>query len=328
MKERPATMKWSFRYMIGILLALALALAGCGNSSKGGQTPTGNDSKPAAQEPAKERVVEHAMGKTKVPVNPQRVVVLDTGELDIVLALGVKPVGAVIAPEENDFPAYLKDKTQGVQKVGTIAQPNLETIAALKPDLILTNTLRHEKIYDKLSQIAPTVVGERPNWWKNNLKLYAQALGKEQEAEKLMADYQKRLDEFKQKMGDRLSKTQVSLLRSFPDHARIYQNDSFAGQVLKDAGLPRPKSQDKAAVFEKVTEERIPDMDGDVILMFYYGKSKGDSLAKIKSNPLWAQLNAVKQGKVYEVDDGIWGLGLGPIAANLIVDDLFKYLTK
>lgn len=325
-------------FMPGIIAALlSLLLAACG----GGQAPAGQsaastpapakqEAQPAAKpaETAKERVVKHALGETKVTGNPQRVVVLDTGELDIVLALGVKPVGAVIADAESAYPAYLKDKVDGVKQVGTIAQPNLETIATLKPDLILTNTLRHEKIYDKLSQIAPTVVGKRPNFWKDNLKLYAEALGKPAEADKLLGDYNKRLEEFKQKMGDRLGKTKVSLIRSMPDHARIYLNDSFSGAILKDAGLGRPQSQDKPNVFERVTEERIPDMDGDVIFSFYYGREKGDSLAKIFKNPLWSQLQAVKQGKVYEVNDGTWGLGLGPMAANLVVDDLFKYLAK
>jgi iron complex transport system substrate-binding protein len=313
------------------LLAVMLLLTACG-----GNKPSENPSTlPQSADPAKERVVKHALGETKVPSNPLRVVVLDTGELDIALALGVKPVGAVIAGAESGFPGYLMGKTDSIQKVGTIAEPNLEAIAALKPDLILTNTLRHEKIKDKLNQIAPTVFGKRPNFWKENLKIYADALGKADVGTKLMSDYENRIKEFRPLMGDRLATTKVSLVRSFPDHARIYLNESFSGSVLVDLGLGRPKSQDKTssdpatpAVFEKVTEERIPDMDGDVIFVFYYGREKGDSLAKLFKNPLWAQLQGVKENKVIEVDDGHWGLGLGPVAANLIVDDLFKYVAN
>jgi len=319
--------RYSMRSLGAGLLLLSLALTGCGGTKPAPVPAPAPGGAPAAQAPA-ERVIKHALGETKVKGNPARVVVLDTGELDIALALGVKPVGAVIAGSESDFPAYLKGKVEGITRVGTIAEPNLETIASLKPDLILTNTLRHEKIYDKLSQIAPTVVGIRPNFWKDNLKTYADALGKASEGEKLMAGYTSRLGELKQKLGDALGKTRVSIIRSMPDHARIYQNDSFSGSVIKDAGFARPASQDKAAVFEKVTEERIPDMDGDVIFALYYGKEKGDSLAKFFTNPLWPQLGAVKANKVYTVDDGHWGLGLGPMAANLIVDDLFKYLVK
>jgi iron complex transport system substrate-binding protein len=320
--------KWSsLRKVSSLLLGLLLLLAGCSGSK-----PADQNGQPVA--PAPDRVVKHAMGETKVPANVKRVVVLDTGELDIVLALGIKPVGAVIPQAESEFPNYLKGKVDGIERVGTISEPNLETIAALRPDLILTNTLRHEKIYDKLSKIAPTVVGVRPNFWKDNLKLYAEALGKTPEAQKWITDYNQRLVEFKQKMGDNLGKTKVSIIRSMPDHARIYLGNSFSGGVLKDAGVPRPATQDKSSedpaqfVFAKVTEEQIPDMDGDVIFALYYGREKGDSLARLFKSPLWSQLNAVKQNKVIEVDDGHWGLGLGPIAANRIVDDLFKYLVK
>lgn len=316
--------RYSVRGLMGLVLALGVLLTGCGGTKAPAQENPGT--KPAETQ---ERVVKHALGETKIKGTPQKVVVLDTGELDIVLALGVKPVGAVLAPAESDFPAYLKgEKTEGIQKVGTIAEPNLEAIAALQPDLILTNVLRHEKIYDKLSQIAPTVVGIRPNNWKDNLKLFGEALNKTAEADKALTAYNQRLAEFKQKMGDKLAATKVSLIRSMPDHARIYQNDSFSGSILKDAGLGRPASQDKAAIFEKVNEERIPDMDGDVIFAFYYGREKADSLAKFFKHPLWAQLNAVKANQVHEVNDGHWALGLGPVAANLVVDDLFKYLVK
>ncbi|MDP9352451.1 MAG: ABC transporter substrate-binding protein, partial [Chloroflexota bacterium] len=105
------------------------------------------------------RTIEHAMGTAEVPANPQRVVALDTGELDAAMTLGVKPVGAVEAIPGEGFPSYLEG-TEGIENVGTIEQPNLEKIAALKPDLILSSKLRHEVIYPQLSKIAPTVFAE------------------------------------------------------------------------------------------------------------------------------------------------------------------------
>ncbi|MNP52275.1 putative ABC transporter substrate-binding lipoprotein YhfQ precursor [compost metagenome] len=45
----------------------------------------------------------------------------------------------------------------GVADVGTRQEPNLEAIAALQPDLILTVDYRTKPIYDKLTDIAPTI---------------------------------------------------------------------------------------------------------------------------------------------------------------------------
>lgn len=277
-----------------------------------------------------ERVVKHAMGETAVPANPQRVVVLDTGELDSALALGVKPVGAVSATQGGSFPSYLADRTEGITNVGTIQQPNLEAIIALKPDLILSSKLRHEAIYPQLSQIAPTVFTEAVGVvWKENLKLHAEALGKTAEAQKLMDDYTARLDEFKVKLGDRLANTKVSTVRFLSGgKVRIYMKQSFIGTVLQDAGLPRPPAQDKDVFAEEVSKERIPDMDGDVMFVTTFGPGDETALATFQSDPLWSQLSVVKANKVYAVPDDYWMLGIGILAANRVVDDLFVHLAQ
>lgn len=102
------------------------------------------------------REIRHALGTTTIESKPERIVVLDTGELDAMVQLGIRPVGAA---EYNaaGLPQYLRDQVQGIEVVGTTAEPDLEAILALNPDLILSSKLRHEAIYDRLSAIAPTV---------------------------------------------------------------------------------------------------------------------------------------------------------------------------
>jgi iron complex transport system substrate-binding protein len=322
--------------LISLAAIMILALSGCGGQTAGTGGQGGEPSSSAspvqrsAPSPAQERVLTHAMGETTVPANPQRVVVLDTGELDSALALGVKPVGAVSAFQGGSFPSYLSDKTDGITSVGTIQQPNLEAIAALKPDLILSSKTRHEAIYPQLSQIAPTVFTESVGvTWKENFKTHAEALGKSAEADRMMADYTKRLDEFKAAMGDNLAGTQVSMVRFMPGEVRIYQKKSFIGTILSDAGLSRPAVQDKDEFALKgVTKEQIPDMDGSAIFVTSYGPADKTAMAEFTADPLWSQLNAVQQGKVYEVSDDYWMLGIGILAANMVVDDLNQHFVE
>lgn len=284
----------------------------------------------AASPVASERVVKHAMGEAKVSSYPERVVALDTGELDSALAVGVKPIGAVTWFQDGGFQGYLKDKTEGVKQVGTISQPNLETVAALKPDLILSSKMRHEDIYDKLTQIAPTVFTERVGvTWKENLMLHAEALNKRAVADDLMRTYDTRLADFKTTMGDRLATTQVSVIRSFPDQIRLYAKGSFIGTILEDAGLPRPASQSATdKTFVTATKENIPDMDADVIFVLHTDASKGSQIKDMMADPLWQNLKAVKAGMVYEVPDDIWALGIGILAASEVIDDLYEHLAR
>lgn len=272
-------------------------------------------------------MVEHATGETEVPQEPKRIVVLDTGELDSVMSLGVKPVGAVEAVEGLGLPSYLKN-VEGIENVGTIEQPNLEKIATLEPDLILSSRLRHEQIYDQLSQIAPTVFTETTGvTWKQNFMKHAEAMGKTDEAKKIMANYDRRTEEFKQAIGE--DPPEVSIVRFLPGETRIYQKESFVGTILEDAGLPRPPSQDvNEFAILNASEEFIPKMGGDVIFTTAYGPQNKTTQKEITSDPLWRKLEAVQQGREYAVSDDLWILGIGPTAANGVLDDLNKYLSE
>lgn len=305
-----------------LLAAMLPALAGCGGAGGGAGNAEGGKT-----EESSGRMIETAMGKVEVPANPQRVVVLDTGELDSAMTLGVKPVGAVEAIKGEGYPSYLKG-TEGIESVGTIQQPNLEKIASLNPDLILSSKLRHEKIYDQLSRIAPTVLTETTGvTWKENFEVHARALNKTEKARQVKSDYQKRIKNFRQAMGD--SPPKVSIVRFLPNDTRIYQKASFIGTVLEDAGLPRPPSQNvNDFAIRNASAEFIPKMGGDVIFVTTYGPAKDTTKQKITSDPLWQQLEAVRQGRVYEVSDDLWMLGIGYTAANGVVDYFDKYLVE
>lgn len=303
------------RLFVGLFLVV-FALAACG----GGESEGGSE---------KMRTVEHAMGETEIKGTPGRIVVLDTGELDSAMSLGVTPVGSVEAVEGLGFPSYLEN-VKSIENVGTIEEPNLEKIAALEPDLILSSKLRHEQIYDQLSQVAPTVFTETTGvTWKGNFAKHAEAMNREAEAKEIMADYESRLRDFGQAMGGRLGEKEVSVVRFLPGETRIYQKESFIGTVLEDAGLPRPPSQDvdEFAILN-ASSEFIPKMGGDVIFVTVYGPEDETTQREITTDPLWSKLDAVRQDRVYEVSDDLWMLGIGPTAANGVVDDLETHLAE
>jgi len=307
----------SARRLAGALLAtLSLGVAACGGDDASGQ----------GAPPTETRTVGHAMGTTEITGRPERIVVLDTGELDSAIALGVKPVGAVEAIPGAGFPEYLAEEVEGVEKVGTIEQPSVEAIAALQPDLILSSKLRHEAIYDQLSQIAPTVFTEEVGVaWKENFDLHAEALGRSDDAERLMQEYRHKIDALRQALGDKVADTEVSVVRSVGDEVRIYLEENFIGTILADVGLPRPKPQAVADFSATATRETIPDLDGDVMFLAKYGDDHR-LLEKLTQSPLWDRLHVVQDERVYEVPDDLWFLGIGNLAARRVVDDLERIL--
>ncbi|MFI7126503.1 ABC transporter substrate-binding protein [Nonomuraea sp. NPDC050153] len=292
-----------------------LALAACGTST-------------SSQEAGPTRTVKHAMGETKVPMTPKRVVVLDTDKLDTMVSLGLAPVGAAQAQENQKWPAYLGSALSATKAVGTLQAPNIEAIMALKPDLILGTKFRQAAFYDKLSKIAPTVFTEKVGiTWKENFLLDAEALGKKDQAQQLLSAYEQRAKE----VGAKFSKLQVSIVRFMPTEIRMYGPESFSGIVVGDAGIQRPEAQQLADQadkrFGKLSQENIAKADANAIFYTAYGAAAAKSQAAVTGGPLWKNLKAVTSGNAHSVDDEVWMTGIGVTAAGKILDDLDKYLT-
>jgi iron complex transport system substrate-binding protein len=306
-----------------LAVASGLVLAGCSSADEGMSTSAPSTAAEGV------RTVEHAAGTTEITGTPERVVVLDTGELDAVLALGVTPVGAVRTGVSDELPAYIEDAgvdpTQ-IANVGTIAEPALEEIAALDPDLILSNSVRHAEIYDQLSAIAPTVFAEAiGETWEDNLRLAGEALGLTDEAEQLLADYEERAAEVGALYGDPAA-TEVSMVRFLDGSAvRLYGEGSFIGDVLGDVGFARPEVQRTAETFVEVSPEQIDQADGDLLFSASYGDEGRTAAGQITSGGLWQGLSAVQQGRAFEVSDDRWFLAIGPLGAGLVLDDLERF---
>jgi iron complex transport system substrate-binding protein len=270
------------------------------------------------------RTVTHALGQTKLEKKPTRVVVLDSGELDDVLALGVTPVGMATTAGQTGVPSYLADRVKGIPAVGDINNLNLEKIASLQPDLILGSKLRANDLYPQLSKIGPTVFSIRPGFpWKENFLLVAAALGDENQAVAVLNDYQKKADEVKAGIT---GAPKISLLRFLSGNIRLYGNLSFIGVILKDAGLARPANQNINELAAQISKERIDEADADWIFYSSYGAGPSPDEKAVTSSGLWAGLGAVKANHAIAVDDEVWFLGLGPIGAMRVLDDLKKYL--
>ncbi|GAA0134673.1 iron-siderophore ABC transporter substrate-binding protein [Paenibacillus sp. YSY-4.3] len=318
-----------FIFFIALLTCGAIIVAGCakGSTTALQSAPDGGNSggnSPSSSIQASQITIQDAYGEVSIPANPGRIVVLDIGALDNLLALGIKPVGApsVLDPG-TPYPAYLSDAS-GIDNIGSVNEPNLERIDSLKPDLIIGNKDTHDQIHDQLRQIAPTVFVETLGvTWKENLQLHAKAVGKEDAGEKLLADYTRRIEELKEKVAAKPAPVVVSLFRTREDKIQVYLEQTFSGSIMKDAGIQRPESQLAEGFSKDVTEEQLAELDGDVLIWF---SREPDSFEKLQKSALWSKLEGVQNQNVHQVDWETWMSGLGMQAVNKVVDDLFRYV--
>jgi iron complex transport system substrate-binding protein len=171
-----------------------------------------------------------------------RAAILDWGLTTSVLSLGIMPAG--IAEIElyhrwaDDFPI-----PTGVQDVGLRTEPNLEVLAALKPDVILTTPFS-ESVRPMIERIAPTrsyatytPAGQPLLRSMQVLREIANVLKAEAQAEAVIARAEETFGALRRALEGR--PVPPLLLAGFMDsrHTRIYGPDSLFGNVLDRLGL-------------------------------------------------------------------------------------------
>jgi len=216
------------RVLILLLLAASAALAtGCQES--------GFDERRETARPLK---VQHVLGESKVPGQAERPATLTVDALDDTLALYVRPVRAAVPKLE--LPAYLREEGGGVELMNPITTADLPALEAADPDLIVGGLEGGEEFYLELSGVAPTVITEEGGGlWKLNVRLVGEALGRTNDAEALLTDYDARVARVRSGVEGRPS---VAVVRNGENGPELPAADSFAATVLSDVGVRRARS--------------------------------------------------------------------------------------
>ena len=278
------------------------------------------------------RKVKHLLGESCIPLNPQRIIVTGQETLEIAVALGLKPVGTVKANIVGSKAKVLPKTIGEIVDLGKESQPNLEKMVLLHPDLILGLGIGSQN-YNFYSKIAPTVTFDFYHAaWKDNLRLIAQALGRMEKAEKLLVEYENRINNIQKKFDNKQGKIEISITRFYAGHKFIdFQTPlSFSGSIFKEIGFATPQKQIEFGTakfsdgtYGTINQEHLPILDADILFLSLDPGSE-KNFKRYEKNPLWQKLNVVKNQRVYTVDSGYWIFG-NILSANAILDDIYKY---
>lgn len=296
------------------------------------------------------RVVTHEMGETEICGQPERVAALSPHILDSILALGVQPFAyaevTALNLEKFDNPSeqipFLGDRvtTQPVN-VGDRKNPSLEKLSLIQPDLILGESWTSQAQYQLLNQIAPTLLftdtkGNRQAWLYD-IQPIAKALGREQEAEQLLAAHAEQLETVRSQLKP--------VVDAYPDVLILAVNtlmndvaiaaDSTAGRLLEEIGfhLVFPESvPPEETRWLQTSLELLPTLDADIVLVIAWDLAdpynpKDQLKAKWNQNPVLQTIPAAQSDRIFFVDYQLWGsVTRGPITDELILNELPEML--
>ena len=259
--------------------------------------------------------VTDVRGEVEIPANPQRIVDL-SGNSDILSILGYKVVGTANsdAYDYTKFPSYLEETLSGAKILGYSMQDTMdvEAVMNLNPDLIVISTVQ-EKMYDALSEIAPTVMIQLEALnWKDDVRINSTL-------ENLKVG-----DKIKAKYGD--DTTYLSFLASGGQFF-VFDGAGFGDVLYKDMGLAKPVGMPEQTDISLpvVTYEGLAAIQADYI----FAIATEEDLAQLEANSIWNNLPAVKNGNVVILESSpYFNQGYSPIGREKLVDEIGDMLNE
>lgn len=296
----------------------SMILVGCSNTS-------------TVEKESKTVTVTDVRGEVEIPENPERIVDL-SGNSDILSILEYKVVGTANsdAYDYTKFPTYLEETLKGATILGYSMQDTMdvEAIMNLDPDLIVISTVQ-EKMYDQLSEIAPTVMIKLEALdWKEDVKSLAKVFNKEEAANTWLENYDKKSKE----VGDKIKKTygeDTTYLSFLASGGQFYVFDGagFGNVLYEDLGLAKPEGmpEQNDISLPVVTYEGLASIKSDYIFVI----ATDEDLKVLEENEVWNNLPQVKEGKVVKLDSSPYFVqGYSSIGRQVLLDEILEMLNE
>ncbi|WP_148250429.1 Fe(3+) dicitrate ABC transporter substrate-binding protein [Raoultella terrigena] len=269
--------------------------------------------------PAFAMTVEDLQGQFTLAKTPQRIVVLELSFADALAAVDLSPVGIADDNDPERILPEVRARLKPWRSVGTRAQPSLEAISALRPDLIVADSSRHRGIYAALRQIAPVLLlKSRNETYAENLQSAA-IIGKVVGQDPLM---QQRLAQHRRQMADFAAQlpagASVVFGTSREQQFNLHSRDTYTGSVLSALGLSVPAAIGGAPM-ATIGLEQLLAINPQWLFVAHY---RTESIVrKWQQDPLWQMLQAQQKQQVAAVDSNSWARMRGMFAAERIAAD-------
>lgn len=226
---------------------------------------------------------------------PKRIVSLAPNMTEMIFEFGE---GSRLVGRTNwcNYPA----EAEKIENIGDIINPNFEKILSLKPDLVILSTHSKRETIDKLESVGIKCIslygGESFDKIYQMTQDMGKILGKNREAEKKVKEMKNRVTELEKKING-VSKKRVYYMISFGRGGEYTAGgDTFISELIERAGGENCAKELKGW---KYSLEKLMEKNPEIIICSMYNGAK----ESLKEKDGYKELSAVKNGKVYEIDN-------------------------
>ncbi|EIW6615276.1 heme ABC transporter substrate-binding protein IsdE [Clostridium perfringens] len=245
------------------------------------------------------------------------VVATSVAVTEILDELGVKVSG--VPTSSYDLPESTKDAV----KVGNPMNPDLEIIKSLNPDVVVSvDTLGedYKKLFTDNNIPSEFIDLTTLEGLKTSISTLGERFNKTEKANEILNELKVKEDEFVNLSKE--EKKNVLLVFAAPGSMMIATPSSYIGNLVDKVGANNIVKDDKKP-FVSYSNEEIVKLNPDMVLVMTHGmpeQAKKMSEEKFASDPAWSRIEAVKEGKVYYLENGYFGM-----SANLkVIESLDK----
>ncbi|MGP3683645.1 iron-siderophore ABC transporter substrate-binding protein [Streptomyces sp. IBSNAI002] len=314
--------------------AAALTLTACGTTE-----PAKDDTKKIAE---RITLTDDTGVKVELDGPAKNVVGTEWNVVESLISLGVDPVGVSDVKGYKTWNTAVPLKNEP-KDVGTRGEPSMDSIASLKPDLILATTDLPPAAIEQMRKVAPVLTvhaaaAKDPiGQMTKNLDIIAQATGTTQQSEKLKGQFQAKVEEGRKALADA---GRAGAPIAFADgyvisnqvSVRPYTSGSLLGGVNEKLGLKNAWTVqgDEAYGLGTTDVEGLTKLPEDVEFAYIANDGDKDSTpftGALAQDKVWTTLPFVTKGNVHRLPDGIWMFG-GPESMNKYIDALVAALKK
>lgn len=318
-----------------VAVAAALLLGACGTTEETAAPAAGASSAPAGPV----SVTDSRGTKVDLKAPATRVVGLEWGEVEMLVSLGVMPVG-VADPKGYATWVTAAKLDADVKDVGQRGEPSVDSIVALQPDLVVMEAERGSALVTQIEKYVPVIVTkgadatDQLGRMRNDLTMIATAVGKTNEAQALLADFDAAIAAGKKSIADAGAAGQsFAIADGWKEGStvsiRMFGKGAQPAEIATQLGLKNAWTgeADPAWGLGQTDVEGLTVLKGQDVRFFYNASDGNDVFADgLASNAIWKSLPFVQQNKLHKMPDGIWTFG-GPLSGKQYIDALVKAYT-
>ncbi|WP_019419409.1 ABC transporter substrate-binding protein [Paenibacillus sp. OSY-SE] len=232
-----------------------------------------------------------------------------TGQL---LALDVMPTAAPLDPKWTPY-YYNAYRTQ-IKSHLKLTDPytnwtfevNLNRLIQARPDAIIGTEQLCPLDKTKLMDIAPSLIVPTDDGWRDQLRIIARFLDREDKAEQWIQRYEQRVQSARTQIDKVLGQDKMLALRVYGHSIHIYGNRGLEDVLYQDLKLEAACRRDTSCSLQ-LTLEQVAELSPDRILVLVCPEASSRAYwLALQHSAEWRQLKAVKNRHVYPITSDPW----------------------